>query len=265
MCSAYAIIFNMKKRLKGFTIIEVSLFLAITGLLFLGVIIGVQSSVFRQRFNDSVQNFAEFLRGVYAEAMNVQSADSGRSNQAIYGKLITFGEEIGFDGESVDENGNQAFVYDVVGNIDGDIGTGDVLKLLSSNNINADVIVNENNTLKLAGIVESYKPKWSAQIQPTNLYEPIKAALLIVRHPMSGTVYTFVMKDKTVEVNEKKSVGNSGVLNGYWNDFSPDKIDFCINPEGENKYDNRADVRINANARNSSAIEIIYEGDNPCR
>ena len=137
MCSAYAIIFNMKKRLKGFTIIEVSLFLAITGLLFLGVIIGVQSSVFRQRFNDSVQNFAEFLRGVYAEAMNVQSADSGRSNQAIYGKLITFGEGIGFDGKSVDGNGNQAFVYDVVGNIDGDIGTGDVLKLLSSNNINA--------------------------------------------------------------------------------------------------------------------------------
>ena len=48
-------------------------------------------------------------------------------------------------------------------------------------------------------------------------------------------------------------------------EITSDEIDFCINPEGENKYDSRADVRINANARNSSAIEVIYEGDNPCR
>lgn len=267
MCSAYAIIFNMKKRLKGFTIIEVSLFLAITGLLFLGVTIGVQSSVYRQRFNDSVQNFSEFLRSIYAETMNVQSADKGRSNQAIYGKLVTFGERKGLTNNS-DVDGNQAFVYDVIGDARDDISAGDILAVLK-NDVKADVVFVENDEIRLAGIVESYRPKWSAQIQSAcnndDCFKPIKAALLIVRHPKTGTVYTFVMKNKTIEVNENKSTGN--VLGKYLNegDFKLEKIDFCINPEGENKYDSRADVRINANARNSSAIEVIYEGDNPCR
>ena len=261
---AYAIIRIMRKRINGFTIIEVSLFLAITGLLFLGVTIGVQSSVFRQRFNDSVQNFAEFLRGIYAETMNVQSADKGRSKQAIYGKLVTFGETIGFDGRPVD--GNQAFVYDVVGDINDDAGTGGILTALS--NANADVIAKDDDTWKLAGIVESYRPKWSAAIQSTNSYEYKKATLLVVRHPKSGTVYTFVM-DGAIPVNEsmKGLSGNNNILLPFLKDtyFRPEQIDFCVNPEGESPYNSRADVKINENARNSSAIEIIYEGDNPCR
>lgn len=252
----------MGKRFNGFTIIEVSLFLAITGLLFLGVTIGVQSSVFRQRFNDSVQNFAEFLRGIYAETMNVQSADSGRSDQAIFGKLVTFGETTGFNGEPVD--GNQAFVYDVVGNVKGSAGTGNILELLGSEKIQANVIINENGEKRLAGIVESYRPKWSAEIQPTNSFSSIKAALLVVRHPRSGTVYTFVMKNDTVPVNARKN-SSANILQQYLSRFQSVSIDFCINPEGNREYRDRADVRINEDARNSSAIEIIYEGDNPCR
>lgn len=258
----------MRKRFNGFTIIEVSLFLAITGLLFLGVTIGVQSSVFRQRFNDSVQNFSEFLRNIYAETMNVQSADSGRSGQAIYGKLVTFGEKVGFSGEPVD--GNQAFVYDVVGNIS-DVGTGNILEALR--NANADVIAKDSSTTKLAGIVESYRPKWSAQIQractSSNCFtESISATLLIVRHPRSGTVYTYVM-NSTIPINYKMRTptGNLSILPSLLNEtnFKPVQIDFCVNPEGKKYYSGRADVRINENARNSSAIEVIYEDTNPCR
>ena len=265
----------MKKKLKGFTIIEVSLFLAITGLIFLGVTFGVQSSVFRQRFNDSVQSFAEFLRSIYAETMNVQNAEAGRSQQAIYGKLVTFGEEYGFTGNKV--NGNQAFMYDIVGEINKDIGSGgDVLDALKA--ANADVAIKEaGKTPRLAGIVESFQPKWSSQIQQactspaTCFTQPIKAALLIVRHPRSGTVYTYVMKNKTIPVNDKMRTltASQNILKSYLTtaNFKREQIDFCVNPEGNKKYDNRANVRITANARNSSAIEIIYEvgskpGDN---
>ena len=56
----------MKK--KGFTLIEVALFLAITGMLFIGIAAGVQNSIYQQKINDSVQGFAEFLRSVYYNA-----------------------------------------------------------------------------------------------------------------------------------------------------------------------------------------------------
>ena len=78
----------MKRNKNGFTIIEVSLFLAITGLLFLSVTLGVQNSIYQQRYNDSVQGFVNFLRNVYNEVLNVQSEGNGRHDKAIYGKMI---------------------------------------------------------------------------------------------------------------------------------------------------------------------------------
>ena len=44
----------MKKKL-GFTIIEVALFLALTGFLFVAIAVGVQNSIHQQRQNDAVQ------------------------------------------------------------------------------------------------------------------------------------------------------------------------------------------------------------------
>ena len=252
----------MKKVHNGFTIIEVTLFLAITALLFLGVTFGVQSSVFRQRFNDSVQNFSEFLRNIYAETMNVQNADSGRSKQAIFGKLVTFGEEYNFTGDKV--NGEEAFVGG---------GGGGILKALSD--ANADVIIKEEGKVaRLAGIVESYKPKWSARIQPAcnaaDCLNPIKATLLIVRHPRSGTVYTYVMKNSAIPINAKMKTPATvnSILKSYLTEsnFKPDPIDFCVNPMGGVQYGSRADVRIKGNSRNSSGIEIINDvGDNNCK
>lgn len=45
---------------RGFTIIEVMLVLAITGLMLVGVIAGTYSSIATQRYNDSVRSFSEF-------------------------------------------------------------------------------------------------------------------------------------------------------------------------------------------------------------
>ncbi len=162
----------------------------------------------------------------------------------------------------------------MVGAVGNDVGGGgDVLSALDR--ANADVVVSEGSNQKLAGIVESYKPKWSAQIQQacnadTCFRESIKAALLIVRHPRSGTVYTYVMKNNTIPVNAKMKTmaGTKVILKSYLNtaNFKPEQIDFCVNPMGGVKYDSRANVRINAGARNSSAVEVINdEGNNKCK
>lgn len=259
----YNIVMQCKKR--GFTLIEVALFLAITGALFAGIMVGVQNSIFQQRFNDSVQNFMEFLRTAYSETMNVQSLGSGRSEKAIYGKLITFNESLDFERRTNVSNENHIYMYDVIGNItDSEHGvsaTGSTLDVLDA--LDAHVIMenDDGSELRLNGIVESYVPKWGAAIQDSdgNIFS---GSLLIVRHPNSGVVYTF-FNDNTIEVNTILGNSNPGNVEGInWKSgFALRQIDFCVNPMGMQDYSNRQDVRIVANARSGSGIELVPESD----
>ena len=262
-------------RKKGFTLIEVAIFLVITGALFVAVTVGVQNSISQQRFNDSVQSFVDFLRNVYSEVTNVENNESaGRSEKAIYGKLITFGETSKpSEVESSDARMNSIYVYTVIGDIK-DISNGNTLDLLNA--LNADVVVetkDENSSsFKPAGLIESYVPRWSAQIENTNNFEQFIGAILIVRHPKSGTVYTYVKKGSTIEVNDAINKSKNG--NGYSNvlidhlkkeSFKIETVDFCVNPEGDQPFYNRRDVRIKLGARNASAVNIVSDEDSACR
>lgn len=62
---------------SGFTIIEVSLFLAITGALFAALMIGVGNNITQQRYRESVVDFAAYLQNQYSEASNVRNIREG--------------------------------------------------------------------------------------------------------------------------------------------------------------------------------------------
>lgn len=207
----------MKKVRRGFTLVEVALFLAITAAIFVGIAVGTQNSIFQQRYNDAVQNFAEFLRSVYSQVTNVQSEGSGRSEKAIYGKLVVFGE---------DGNGeNEITTYNVIGDV-GEVGGGDVLQRLIT--LNANIIVENASGYQAVGFVENYQPRWASQIQttkgwdedPAGRYNIFTGLLLVVRHPSSGTVYTYVARDDTIRVQDKineagSDIGNANmIING---------------------------------------------------
>ena len=300
----------MKRYHFGFTLVEVSLFLAITAALFAGVIIGTQNTIWHQRFNDSVENFAEFLRSVYSQVENPQSIGTGQSNTAIYGKLVVFGENKGLSCENEKGKERNVYVYDVVGDIKG-TGSGNVKDMLVE--LNANVIVgltednkavqldedNKDTKLKMvtqAGIVQSYSPKWMATIESTktenNKLQSYSGSILIVRHPKSGTVNTLV-SNTPIQVNETVCNANVtlgtaggtvdvGVLGGLLknkienNSFRTADVDFCVNPNGQDDIsidDNglkglpRRDIRIVANARNASGVELINldTDDNRCK
>ena len=264
----------MKGIKSGFTLIEVSLFLAITALLFFGVTLGVRGSIFQQRYNDSVQNFAEFLRTAYSEVTNVEHAGTGASERAVYGKLLSFGETRDLAGNSI-VGGNKVFSYTLVGKV----GNGcvvsnsgsvdcpdDILPILA--NLKINVVDNEN---QLVGIPQEYTPRWGAGIQTTEPYvggyQPFKGMILIVRHPETGAVYTY-FSDYVMEVNDYIRRGEKVpdfVLNeGVWQ-MQP--INFCVNPFGEAESSTRRDVRIIKNAQNASGVEIISQDgvDNQCQ
>lgn len=267
----------MKGSRRGFTLIEVALFLVITGALFVAVTVGVQNSIYQQRYNDSVQNFTEFLRGVYSGVLNVQSTEGGRSEKAIYGKMITFGEKYNLAGDEINNEGggSPAFVYTLVGDINTS-NSGNTLKALSEAKIN---VVNDEK--KLAGITESYTPKWSSEIEQACSneeckYEPFQGTILIVRHPESGTVYTYYSKN-VIQVNEivkyannemNAGISGAGNINPLGNimdlGFTSGQIDFCVNPYAGERINLRADVRIVKGVNNASSVEVVANDDNEC-
>lgn len=261
----------MKQVMKlGFTAIEVTLFLGITGFILISMLIGTSHSISQQRYNDSVQNFAEFLRGVYSKAVDIEGNGGGRSEQAIYGKLITFGESYDLVGEP--NHTNSIFIYDIIGDADGNVPSDNVLQALY--NLNANVVVLKNKRLFLVGMTERYDPKWMAKIENPN-HTTFKGAILVVRSPLSGTIYTYILQDTahplTIEVNQliKNFSGSHPVnpLKEYLDPTSPQHftsatIDFCINSSGSFIYKGtRYNIRLSAHAHSSSGVEVIPLND----
>lgn len=263
----------MKKIRRGFTLVEVSLFLAITAAVFVGIAVGTQNSIFQQRYNDSVQNFAEFLRTIYSQVKNVQNSESGgNTNKAIYGKLVTFGESYDLNGTKINDNDQVIFTYNVIGNISDE--SGNIIDQLIDLEANVVYPVVDDaghvTNYEFAGFAESYSPRWGSRIQTTNgwsgdKYERFNGALLIVRHPSSGVIYTKVL-DEVIEVNEILASGNDDniqkILVDRLGGFKSEEVDFCVNPNGGEKSTLRRDIRLAKGLRNASGIEIITESEN---
>lgn len=94
---------------RGFTIIEVVLFLALSGGLVAVLLAGTSLAIQRQQYRDAVQSFAGFLRDEYAQVISVEnlrqtdatcpikgavSAARGQSNCVIVGRYITTGGNV---------------------------------------------------------------------------------------------------------------------------------------------------------------------------
>ena len=281
----------MSKR-KGFTLIEITLFLAVTAALFIGIALGMQSAINRQRYEDAVQNFAEFMRGIYSQVTNPQSAGSGNSTEyAIYGKLIVFGENTDILGNAVDSSENPVFIYDVVGKpaTTQDLGSGDVSDLLFR--LNANVARKVSDKVAQLAYPEKYEPRWQTDILTTDGNKRWTGSILVVRHPRSGTVNT-LYSSQVIQVNSAVKAANAEnnsnkitcLLKSYLkttvkkaddscvgtsNLFAPAQIDFCVSPYklGTKGQIPNQDIRLLSNARNASAVEKIATdgGDSKCK
>ncbi|MBR3220491.1 hypothetical protein IKF76_01325 [Candidatus Saccharibacteria bacterium] len=335
---------------KGFTIVEVTLFLAVTGALLAGILAGSVSSIKRHRYNDSVNDFVEFLRRTYSEVVNVENerigtiGDSrsctvsgvidsnfkligqgggnnewlkwvkeetdlgvydgkpGRTQCAVYGMLVTFGED----------DDTTIYTYDVIGRtlenhkeFNANTTFKDINEALDF--VNADIItmhVESKNdmpvcSLTAAGNNAKYTLQWDARAENTKNPEStepserlFKGSLLIVRSPVSGTIHTLFL-DKPIganavitNANNDFSVSNSegycaDVLTGYRkavtekrllksytepdadDKFSVQEVNICVASDDSFDMDNRRrNVRILADGRNATAVELVAMDNN---
>ncbi|MCL2038717.1 prepilin-type N-terminal cleavage/methylation domain-containing protein [Candidatus Saccharibacteria bacterium] len=82
---------NSHQTHKGFTIIEVLMFLAITGLLLTGMLVGTGANLARERYNDGVRTVEEFLAQQFMLVQNPERDTDGTNNRACIARTNTGG------------------------------------------------------------------------------------------------------------------------------------------------------------------------------
>ena len=258
---------SMKKgrQKKGFTIIEVAIFLAISGALFVMVIANTAIRVTARRYSDAVYDLAEEIRNAYSATINVEnyrrmredsgffcsitsafngsivdknSADTdnlpGRTRCAVYGQIVTFGE----DGESTVHR------YDIIGlarsdNIEPDANAKDVkdailgaLGTASASNgqiagVKANIVTirNIDNSaarceVSPAGNYYEYLPQWNATIENKKNSEIYRGAIMIVRSPISGTIHTYIYSNQGSPKKDNKTNDETFYVQKYLRDHT---------------------------------------------
>ena len=245
----------MVKR-KGFTLIEITLFLAVTAALFIGIALGMQNTIDQQRYNESTQEFLEFMRSIYSKVSNPQSSGHGNSNKAIYGKLVVFGENKYIDGTTITE-GNPIFTYDVVGNV------------LGSQSIGTDKLKDMLGALELQlKSPEKFEMPWQTSLQTTNINKKFEGSMLIVRHPRSGTINTLYW-NKPINQNDSTVAATKPLAKNIENFSANSEIIFCLSPYpvGQSGPIPRQSIVVSKNARNASDVKLIDldSVDNKCK
>ncbi len=229
------------QKQSGFTIIEVMLFLAITGALTVGILVGSGAAIGRQRYRDSVTSFKGHIQEQYGQIANVVNGEANNFVCTQSGNTVLF----------EDENQQPR-------------GTSDCLimgrfLLIEATTITAHNLIGQpipgaiggDDTSTLAGYAlaiqspEIYDVSWGARIVGPQSTNDSLASVLIVRSPLSGSLLTYV-QDGDYRSNIRDMLSDSNMA----------QKDFCVDSGGRSAIGNRMAVRINARAANQSAIEI---------
>lgn len=188
----------LEEEQKGFTIIEVMLFLALTGFLLAGILLGAGSSIANQRYKDAIQDATDVLRKAYSfvadtqiefrdknesacDALVTKTASSlaseagrGRTSCAVYGAVVTINKDTiqtttllgkdmydimqSADTASADSDCEKNKNSDYCRLIDTSTTDLDTLSILDANNLVRNTIRNETI---VAGNSATQKLKWS--------------------------------------------------------------------------------------------------------
>lgn len=253
------------KYQRGFTIIEVVLFLGITGLLAVTLLGGWTNMINTQRYRDSVKTLQAFIQQQYNLVYNVQNgrdgslgctvggagpdikdgatgqtAPPGQTNCIVMGRYISI------------TNGTNVKVYSIVGE-DGDTdgSATDSIFILNRKPIRIDQDLGlTDNELSVPWQATVFADKNS--VAPTR-GSAIDVAIAVVRSPQTGSVHTY---SQTLVANSAMPtvaalVGNPATENADRN--------LCLDA-GEPLAGGRMGIVIKKFASAPSFIQIIEDG-----
>lgn len=236
-------------RRSGFTIIEVMLFLAITGALSVAILVGSGAALGQQRYRDSVNSFKGLIQEQYGQIANVVNSEAKKPNCIRNGGNLVFDADSQRDrgtseclviGRFLLVNGEQVSTYNVIGQPGNTEGSGD------------DTTVLGGYAISLQS-PEVHEVSWRARIVEPKSDNESLTSVLIVRSPVSGSMLTYV-QDGDQTANVKGMIQDTNMV---------EKV-FCVDSMGGSAMGSRLAVRINAKAANQSAIEIPLEEESVC-
>lgn len=234
---------------QGFTIIEVMLFLSISGALTIAVLVGAGTSIAQQRYRDSVNSLASLLQQQYSEVTSVRNdrnvqwtcdasgvvpaptgGDSrGTTDCAVLGKYI-----------SLDDT--KVTVRTVVGRATAPRGVDDI-KAFQLSNLTLSDIDRQDRTVE-----------WGTRMQQRLNKAPTATTILIVRSPTTGSIRTFI--DSTTASQSPKNIVS--------NPLNLQKgTDICMDSDGM-FGGKRFDVEFVANASGPTGVRVNGDSTTPC-
>ena len=236
-------------RQSGFTIIEVMLFLAITGALAVGILMGSGAAIGQQRYRDSVSSFKGHIQEQYGQIANVVNSEVQNSVCSQSGDTVLF------DDRSQQPRGTSDCL--VMGRFMlVEPTTVTAYNLIGQPDPSARG-VDDTEVLKTYALAlqspETYDISWKARIVEPKSNDGSLTSVLIVRSPLSGSILTYV-QDGDHRSTIRDMISNTAM----------EQKDFCVDSGGGSAMVNRLSVRINAKATNQSAIEIPLEKDDVC-
>ena len=243
---------------RGFTILETMLFLAITGLLFAGIMLTAGASIASQRYRDAVATLQLNLQQEYNETLNVSNVvrtDTGACGESEHrgqARCVILGRYI-----QLLSNGEMTSLPVMGLEPSGGVPAGDDMTALRSFDYSVDdspLATRLNSTMEW-GTTPSSPADFvdSSGLNPggNHIY------MLILRAPGTGRVYTFSRAD----TNTEAIPDNSQIQNTYLssaNDVSNirqrERI-ICVEPQG--LIGTTMAVSVRERASSATAVEML--------
>lgn len=177
----------------GFTVIELMLFLSVTGALFAALMLGVNGNITQQRYQESVDAYSTFLQDQYFEVINTRnerddgwSCDGGVVSQDPVGGTARGRTSCVLLGRAIEviDKGERIRTMPVVGTEAGISGQGGVSDLKAITDYKPKLVDDDEEFVSTISI------DWgSTLVSPDG--QPSTASILILRSPVSGLIRTF--------------------------------------------------------------------------
>lgn len=191
----------------GFTVIEVVLFLAITGLMLAGLMVGIGGAVDRERYNDAVTSLHDFLQGQYNLVDNVNT-----SRPATY-SCSTGGIKLADDISTGQPKGTSdcSIVGRLITSDDGRAITAQPIYATADITTIPDDIPSESDLLAAMGLSvagidlpdnqQNYNVGWDTEVYLNGNPDQKEFSLALVRLHTNSLIRSFVVADNREDVN----------------------------------------------------------------